>query len=122
MRVIENDRVCIGLADNPGLTQETQLFVLIDEPQLKAARSQLEDEIGPQLNTLLERAEKAIDLLDAKEQSLRSRVRFKTMKPPARLFIFFAHVVDFSCQVIPGSRSRQSRFGHNRCDKTRRRA
>ncbi|QRV72363.1 SPC19 domain-containing protein [Ceratobasidium sp. AG-Ba] len=58
MRVIENDR----------------LFVLIDEPQLKAARSQLEDEIGPQLTTLLERSEKAIDALDTKEQSLRSRI------------------------------------------------
>ncbi|KAB5593218.1 hypothetical protein CTheo_3300 [Ceratobasidium theobromae] len=58
IRVIENQR----------------LFVLIDEPQLKAARSQLEDEIGPQLNALLERAEKAIDALDAKEQSLVSRI------------------------------------------------
>ncbi|KAG8747084.1 hypothetical protein FRC10_002500 [Ceratobasidium sp. 414] len=58
MRVIENER----------------LFVLIDEPQLKAARSQLEDEIGPQLTALLERSEKAIDALDAKEQSLRSRI------------------------------------------------
>ncbi|CAE6438351.1 unnamed protein product [Rhizoctonia solani] len=46
MRIIENQR----------------LFVLIDEPQLKAAQNQLEDEIGPQLNTLLERAEKAIEI------------------------------------------------------------
>ncbi|ELU38377.1 spc19 domain-containing protein [Rhizoctonia solani AG-1 IA] len=51
-----------------------KLFVLIDEPQLKAAQNQLEDEIGPQLNTLLERAEKAIEVLDAKEQSLLSRI------------------------------------------------
>ncbi|KAF8603471.1 hypothetical protein BDV93DRAFT_523258, partial [Ceratobasidium sp. AG-I] len=58
MRVIENER----------------LFVLIDEPQLKAARMQLEDEIEPQLNALLERSEKMIDALDAKEQSLKSRI------------------------------------------------
>lgn len=54
--------------------QTDKLFVLIDEPQLKAAQNQLEDEIGPQLNTLLERAEKAIEVLNAKEQSLLSRV------------------------------------------------
>ncbi|CUA77921.1 hypothetical protein RSOLAG22IIIB_06874 [Rhizoctonia solani] len=58
MRIVENQR----------------LFVLIDEPQLKTAQNQLEDEIGPQLKTLLERAEKAIETLEAKEQSLLSRI------------------------------------------------
>ncbi|KAF8709286.1 Spc19, partial [Rhizoctonia solani] len=67
MRIIENQR----------------LFVLIDEPQLKAAQNQLEDEIGPQLNTLLERAEKAIEVLDAKEQSLLSRATIKSSQAAA---------------------------------------
>ena len=56
------------------LRQLSQVFLLVDEGTIRKYKSDLTEEIEPQINELLLRAEKGLRLLMKQESMLRTRV------------------------------------------------
>lgn len=80
-----------GISDFPRLIrvlQNTRHFELLPESDVLAAQTELRGEIGPQREELLRRAEKALQAMERKEYSLKSkrelqdvRLQQKSSKP-----------------------------------------
>jgi DASH complex subunit SPC19 len=52
------------------------VFLLVDEGTVRQYKADLTDEIEPQINELLERAEKGVKALQRKESLMQTKVRF----------------------------------------------
>ncbi len=66
-----------GISDFPRLTQvlqNTRHFELLPESQVLEAQNDLRDEIGPQRDEILSRAQAALSKLERREYALKSKV------------------------------------------------
>ncbi|KAL6309773.1 Spc19-domain-containing protein [Sparassis latifolia] len=66
-----------GTYDLPRITrvlENERVFLLIDEATVRRYKADLTDEIEPQINELLSRAEKGLQILLKRESTLRTRV------------------------------------------------
>ncbi len=61
-----------------------QVFLLIDESTVRKYKADLTDEIEPQINELLSRAEKGLQLLLKKEGVLQAKVRTQDLRDTMR--------------------------------------
>ncbi|GJE87530.1 DASH complex subunit SPC19 [Phanerochaete sordida] len=68
-KVLENERV----------------FLLVDEGTVRKYKADVTDEIEPQINELLSRAEKGMNMLVKRENMLRTRLETQQTKPASRL-------------------------------------
>ena len=67
------------------LRQLSQVFLLVDEGTIRKYKSDLTEEIEPQINELLLRAEKGMRLLMKQESMLRTRVSLSC-------YLFMIHI------------------------------
>ena len=67
------------------LRQLSQVFLLVDEGTIRKYKSDLTEEIEPQINELLLRAEKGLRLLMKQESMLRTRVSLS-------YYLFMIHI------------------------------
>ncbi|OBZ70253.1 DASH complex subunit SPC19 [Grifola frondosa] len=76
-----------GTYDLPRMTkvlQSERVFLLIDEGTVRRYKADLTEEIEPQINELLSRAEKGLQILIKKEGMLRSKVEAGQPRPSSR--------------------------------------
>ncbi|GBE79794.1 DASH complex subunit SPC19 [Sparassis crispa] len=76
-----------GTYDLPRITrvlENERVFLLIDEATVRRYKADLTDEIEPQINELLSRAEKGLQILLKRESTLRTRVETTHSRPSSR--------------------------------------
>ena len=76
-KILESDRVRHIIKMPPPLLtlcRSAQVFLLIDEGTIRRYKSDLTEEIEPQINELLSRAEKGLQVLVKKESILQAKV------------------------------------------------
>ena len=77
-KILESDRVRHIIKMPPPLLtlcRSVQVFLLIDEGTIRRYKSDLTEEIEPQINELLSRAEKGLQVLVKKESILQAKVK-----------------------------------------------
>ncbi|KAI0797105.1 Spc19-domain-containing protein [Abortiporus biennis] len=92
-----------GTYDLPRMTkvlENERVFLLIDEGTIRKYKADLTEEIEPQINELLSRAEKGLKLLNKREMALRAKV-------------------DTYSQAAPTSRSNVNTTGMNKLEARR---
>lgn len=67
------------------------MFLLVDEGTVRQYKADLTDEIEPQINELLERAEKGVKALQRKESLLQTKVSFFTYAKPVLVATYNAY-------------------------------
>ncbi|RPD66869.1 hypothetical protein L227DRAFT_605313 [Lentinus tigrinus ALCF2SS1-6] len=76
-----------GTYDLPRMSKvldSERVFLLIDESTVRRYKADLTDEIEPQINELLSRAEKGLQLLLKKESMLQTKVEASQSRPTSR--------------------------------------
>jgi len=77
-----------GCSDLPRIQRvvhHEKYFTLVSETTVREYKSDLRDVIEPQVNELIERAEKGLRVLERREASLRARADTISSRPPSRL-------------------------------------
>lgn len=77
-----------GCADLPRIQRvvyHEKFFTLVSENTVREYKSDLREVIEPQVNELIERAEKGLRVLERREASLKARVETMSSRPASRL-------------------------------------
>ena len=81
------------------------MFLLIDEGTVRQYKADLTDEIEPQINELLERAEKGAKALCRKESLIQTKVR----PPDLHKYSFCGRILSIQVQAAQAAQSRPAR-------------
>ncbi|KAH9948789.1 Spc19-domain-containing protein [Amylocystis lapponica] len=76
-----------GTYDLPRMTkvlENERVFLLIDEATVRRYKADLTDEIEPQINELISRAEKGLKVLLRRESTLLNKIEATQSRPPSR--------------------------------------
>ncbi|OCH94288.1 hypothetical protein OBBRIDRAFT_770006 [Obba rivulosa] len=76
-----------GTADLPRMTKvlgSERVYLLVDEGTVRRYKADLTDEIEPQINELITRAQKGLQILAKKRAMLQAKVEAVESKPPPR--------------------------------------